>query len=140
MKIKLGQEAPQLTREACTDVVQSLVQAQCGVAFAKFLSAVDRLKAASKAKVSKIPLYDVRGGLKTAERAAELAHKALVGGHLSETAKKALSLSKSAGRLVARYKGDGAVAPEEIPKLRQSVEGIGQKFKDLIDEVRKGCT
>lgn len=136
MKIKLGQEAPQLTREACADVVEDLVQAQCGVAFASFLSAEDRLKAATKANVSKIPLYDIRGGFKTAEGAAKRAHHVLVGGDLAE---KALSLSKRAGRLMARYKGDGAVAPEELPKLRQSVKGLGKKFRDLIDEVRKGC-
>lgn len=136
MKIRLGQEASQLTRDACVDGVQRLVQAQCGVAFAQFLSAAGRLKAATKAKVSKIPLYDIRGGLKTAEHAAKLAQNALVGGNLAE---KALALSKSAGRLMARYHGDGAVAPETLPKLRQSVENLAKKFSELIDEVREGC-
>lgn len=136
MRIRLGQEASQLTREVCTGVIERLVQAECGVAFANFLSAESRLKAATKAKVSRIPLYDIRGGLQTAAAAAKLANMLLEGGHL---AGKALALSKSAERIKAHYKGDGAVVPETLPKLRQSVKVLANKFRDLIVEVRKGC-
>lgn len=137
MRVKLGQEqSSTLTRDACASVTQKLVQAQCGVAFANFLSSADRIQAAMKAKVTKIPLYDIRGGLQTAERAAKLAHQALVGGDL---AAKALSLSKAAGRLNARHKGDGALLPEDLPRLRKNIERLNKGFHGLIDAVQKNC-
>lgn len=122
--------------ETCSDITRMLVQAQCGVAFAHFFTDPNRIQAARKANVKGIALYDIRGGLATAERAAREAAKLLAPGPAQ---RKARSIAARAKKEKELYQGDGALPSQRIPQLRQSMNALGGRFNSLLSEVRTSC-
>lgn len=115
--------------------MQSIVQAHCGIAFAKFVVDPGRLTAG---KVTTVPVYDIRGGLQTAKRASELASKELSG----DLSKNALSLSRSAGRLLGKFKHLNASKPiprADLEPFQDRIAELNSDFEVLVNSLRRAC-
>lgn len=138
-KIRLSENAAiqALTGDVCVRMTHKLTQAQCGLAFASFLTATDRLKKAAEANVPNIPIYDIRSGLQTAESAAGAAHDVL---KESPFGKRSKAFSRAAKKLKEEYKTEGTLAPEDIPKLREKVSALNDRCVKLMNDLRDACT
>jgi hypothetical protein len=138
MEIRLG-NGEMDTFDRCMMAMRRLVQGECGAAFSKFMTGLDRVDYSS---VKAISYYDVRSGLHSAKNAAAaMAENHLLTGDL---AKKAKSLSNAASRLLKQYgkdgrEGRGTFPKSLIPKIHADAARLKAEFSMLIDRVRKDC-